>query len=279
MKIGIVGGGITGLTASWKLSQAGHQVTLYEKEGRLGGLASTFRQKDWASPLEAYPHHFFVADTQAKQLLDQLGLTPQLVWRKGHSAYFHQNEIFRLDSPNSLLAIPFLNWPEKIRTGLATAWIKLSPHWQTLAKQTAWDWTENFFGQSAAQLLWQPLLAKKFGPFSQQVNAAWLWGRIKKRSLKLGYLNGGLDQLSNRLASQITDHQGKIELNKKIGNLSSLQDQFDRVLVTTTTNIFEAISSQPNPKESFPPHLGSLCFVLALKKTFLPHQIYWLNIT
>ena len=40
MRIAIIGAGATGLTAAWKLSEKGHQVTVYEKSDRLGGLAA-----------------------------------------------------------------------------------------------------------------------------------------------------------------------------------------------------------------------------------------------
>ena len=40
MRIGIIGAGAAGLTASWLLSE-NHDVTLYEKQDRLGGHAHT----------------------------------------------------------------------------------------------------------------------------------------------------------------------------------------------------------------------------------------------
>lgn len=41
MKIAVVGGGIAGVAAAWKLSQAGHEVTLFEAQTRLGGHTHT----------------------------------------------------------------------------------------------------------------------------------------------------------------------------------------------------------------------------------------------
>ena len=38
MNIAIIGGGFTGLTAAYKLSKAGHAVTVFERADRIGGL-------------------------------------------------------------------------------------------------------------------------------------------------------------------------------------------------------------------------------------------------
>ena len=42
MHIGIVGGGIAGLTAAYRLASAGEQVTLWERAPKLGGQATSF---------------------------------------------------------------------------------------------------------------------------------------------------------------------------------------------------------------------------------------------
>ena len=45
MRIGIVGAGITGLTAAYELGKAGHSVTVFEKDTFAGGLASGFKDE------------------------------------------------------------------------------------------------------------------------------------------------------------------------------------------------------------------------------------------
>ena len=54
MEIGIIGAGFTGLAAAIRLSQAGHKVTVFEKEDRPGGLATGFKDKGWEWPLEKH---------------------------------------------------------------------------------------------------------------------------------------------------------------------------------------------------------------------------------
>ncbi|WP_457299826.1 NAD(P)/FAD-dependent oxidoreductase [Phyllobacterium sp. P5_D12] len=49
MKIAVVGSGISGMSAAWLLSQA-HDVTLFEREGRIGGHSNTFLVNDHRGP-------------------------------------------------------------------------------------------------------------------------------------------------------------------------------------------------------------------------------------
>jgi protoporphyrinogen/coproporphyrinogen III oxidase len=45
--VAIVGGGITGLTAAWRLHCAGHKVTVFEKNSRVGGAITTIAKDGW----------------------------------------------------------------------------------------------------------------------------------------------------------------------------------------------------------------------------------------
>ena len=43
LKVGIVGSGVAGLTAAYRLNKAGHQVTLFERQASLGMAAHELR--------------------------------------------------------------------------------------------------------------------------------------------------------------------------------------------------------------------------------------------
>ena len=62
-KVVILGGGITGLSAAWKLAQNGFKVEVYEKESYVGGLAATIK-KDNKYFLDFGPHPFYTQDIE-----------------------------------------------------------------------------------------------------------------------------------------------------------------------------------------------------------------------
>jgi|TARA_B110000263_G_scaffold249714_1_gene268224 predicted NAD/FAD-binding protein len=46
MDIAIIGGGISGISAAWELSKSHHNITIFEKEPKIGGHSNTFEYKD-----------------------------------------------------------------------------------------------------------------------------------------------------------------------------------------------------------------------------------------
>ncbi len=80
MKIGIIGGGITGLTVALRLSRSGHAVTVYEQDTP-GGLASGFSINDKTNTtLERYYHHIFSTDHAFIRLIAENDLEKNLTW-------------------------------------------------------------------------------------------------------------------------------------------------------------------------------------------------------
>ncbi len=78
----VVGGGMLGLAAAWRLAQRGVRVTLLEAAPQLGGLTSCWSLGDvtW----DRFYHVTLLSDTRLRALLDEI------VWRKrfaGHDTH------------------------------------------------------------------------------------------------------------------------------------------------------------------------------------------------
>ena len=64
----IIGGGVTGLSAAWKLSENGYKVNIIESEKSFGGLAKTIKIGNYFFDIDQMIRiRFNTADTIIKQ--------------------------------------------------------------------------------------------------------------------------------------------------------------------------------------------------------------------
>lgn len=88
MKIAIVGAGLAGLTAAYRLQQRGHEVTVYEANNQVGGRAQLLNRPgtdDWADVGSQYFHSNY---RFGMALIKDLGLQDQLKIIKGNTRFF-----------------------------------------------------------------------------------------------------------------------------------------------------------------------------------------------
>jgi len=271
MKIAIVGGGFTGLTAAYELSKRGHRVSLFERDDHLGGLAYGFRQKNWQWHLEAAYHHLFTNDDAIIHLCRELNVP--LIIKRPITANLYKGKTYQFDSPKHLMQFPYLAFTDKLRTGLLAAFCKVYPFWQTLEGITAKQFAIGIGGSASWRTIWEPLMSAKFGKYADTIAASWLWARIHKRTPSLAYIEGGFQTLVNALADAIKKRGGKISLNSEFKNLNS---EFDRTLLTIPTPV--AARLVPQLSTTAIPHLHAQVLILETEKPILK-DIYWLSIT
>ena len=271
MRIAIIGGGITGLVAAYELGKCGHNVTLYEKERILGGLACGFRRVGWAWHIEGAYHHLFTNDTAILKLLRELSVTT--IVKRPITATLWRDRMYQLDSPFHLMRFPGLSFVAKIRTGAELAFLKLFPFWRILEGFTAEQLLTSIGGKNAWKTIWEPLLYGKFGNLAPTVSAAWFWARIVKRTPKLIYIKGGFHSFVSALEIGITKHGGKIITGK---TLTSLPKGFDRTLLTIPSP-----SAQKLVPHLVVPHVPHLFAQTLILETDIPilKNVYWLNVT
>lgn len=266
MKVAIVGGGFTGLTAAYELTKRGHRVTVFEKEKTLGGLAHGFKRPGWEWHLEAAYHHLFTSDHAVLSLIAELDLTKKLLIVRPITATLWNNTMYPLDSPVHLLTFPCISLVDRLRTGALLASIKLNPFWQPFEWLTAKQLFLTVGGRAAWQTIWEPLMIGKFGPYADKVAASWLWARIKKRTQKLCYIEGGFHTLIIALEKVIKERGGTI-FHKRFNPAKAGLNlkKFDRTLLTI-------------PMPTTIPHLHAQTLILETKEPILK-DVYWLNIT
>jgi protoporphyrinogen oxidase len=289
MKIAVIGGGFTGLAAASKLISSGHEVEIFEKDHLPGGLAIGFKDQSWDWQLEKHYHHLFTSDTAILKLARLVN--HQLNFYRPVTATWINQGLFPLDSPLNLLKFPGLPVTDRLRTGIVLAFLKLTPFWRPLENITTETFIRYSMGQKSWQVLWEPLMSQKFGQDSGNISAVWFWARVFKRSPSLGYPAGGFQSLAQSIADYISKSGGKIHFGVGVKSISDSMEvttqlgdkcQFDRVICTLPSSLF--VKTAPKLPESYRHQqnslqgIGAVNLVLSLKKSFLPNNIYWLNI-
>ena len=156
MKVAIVGGGVAGLTAAYRLIQGGHDVSVFEAAPELGGLVRTFDAG--GEPLEAFYHHIFTTDTTIVSLIEELGLGDRLVWKDSKVGFFHGGKIWPFVTPLDLLRFKPLPLIDRVRLGLAGLYLRRKTEWHLYEEITAWEWIRKYVGQNSLAVVWGPLL-------------------------------------------------------------------------------------------------------------------------
>lgn len=293
MKIAIIGGGITGLTAAYTLSKAGHAVTVYEKEAFLGGLAYGFTTPTWDWHIEGAYHHLFTNDREILSLIQELGIGNTVEIKRPNTSTLWQGRMYQLDSPIALLKFPGLSPLDKIRTGLLLAFLKFNPFWKPLEGITAEHLLISIGGKKAWNILWEPLLYGKFGVYAPRVAASWFWARIVKRTPSLCYIEGGFHTFIETLAAAIQKYGGRIKTKTAIDSVDQTTQgfrircgktiaRFDRVLLTVPTPLAEKMvpylpASYTKALHTIP-HLFAQVLILETDRPLFS-DVYWLNVT
>ncbi len=292
MDIAIIGAGVTGLTAAYDLLKLGHHVTLYEARPYVGGVAAGFKDDSWDWSLERFYHHIFATDKDFLTLMREMSLAEEMLFPRPLTSLYHHGEVYPLDSALAVLQFTPLPFVDRVRFGAVAAFVRYNPFWQPFERVTADAWLSRTMGKRAYETLWQPLLEGKFGSHYREVNMAWFWARLAKRTPKLGYFKGGFQRLWDLLADEIRAHGGELHLETPVkaihpiaqGLRLSLETQdvsHERVLATCSPQTLAELA--PQLPQNYTAKLrnltamGAVVLVLSLK-----HQVserhYWINI-
>jgi protoporphyrinogen oxidase len=288
MKIAIIGAGFTGLAAGIKLLKAGHQVTIFEKDSLLGGLATGFKNPKWQWTLEKHYHHWFTNDYKILNLAKEI--KHSVFIKRPKTSVYVDGGSYKLDSSCDVLKFPKLTFIQRLRMGLTIALLKYNPFWKLLEKYKASVFLPKMMGKKSYKTLWGPLLVKKFGLFANNISLAWFWARIAKRTPSLAYPKGGFLEFANAIASTIQKRGGKILFKTQVKKISTQKNGtvkvdnliFDRAIVTLPSFLFAQIT--PQLPSSYKKKLlslnglGAINLILRLKKPFFQDKTYWLNI-
>jgi protoporphyrinogen oxidase len=297
MKIAVVGGGVAGLTAAFRLAKQGHEVEVFEASDHVGGLASGFPIA--GTTLEKYYHHLFTSDIRIRGLVDELGIRDQLHWLKSQIGFTYKGKTYPFGTPLQLLQFTPLPFWQRIWFGLQALYLGKKDDWKDYEKITAYEWIKRYCPAAIRQVVWEPLLKGKFGRYFDKVAMAWFWARVHTRfssrkgsEERLGYFKGGFEVFHQALAQAAQKVGAKLYLKSPITRIltqngkftgleiSGRQESYDKLIFAAATPIFlktcPELPGVYKKRMTQLDFLGAQCLILVMKKQF--SGVYWLNI-
>lgn len=298
--IAVVGAGLSGLTAAYRLAQAGLKPQVFERYPMPGGLARVIDVG--GEPLEVFYHHLFTNDTEITALADELGLGEEIEWLQSKMGIWTGGRLWDFGTPASLLRFKPLRWRDKIRFVIGTLRLQHSHDPTPFEGITAARWIQDNLGSEVWRTVWAPLLDQKFAEMSEEVAMVWLWRKIwlrgRSRSSsgmgeRLGYMRGSFARVAEGLANEIRKLGGALHLADPVKRIDCLEEGGFEILTSRgTTSADTVLAAVPIPDYlKIAGHLiqtaerdqlgtlratGALCTLLELNQSFMPY--YWLNI-
>jgi protoporphyrinogen oxidase len=295
--IAIIGGGMTGIAAALELAKGGlFQITLFEKERRLGGLNSSYQWQGLVC--DRFYHVVLPIDNLMIDLIRQLGLEHRVHWRDAKSGFYGNGRLVSFSSTSDFIRFPFLSHWQKFRLGLgifASSRIKDPGSLESLDLPR---WMTQVFGLKVYKNFWEPLVRSKLGEAAPRTTAALMGATIKRlygarsgarHKEKMGIIEGGALALQGAAEKKLNELGVDVRPGTPVGKIlsqgkeivlqiSSGRRTFDKVLLTIPNPEILKIIQNADASMSWrrmlrTEYLGVICVLLLLKRSLSPYYV------
>jgi len=288
--LAIIGGGLAGIAAALELAQAGQfKITILEKDGRLGGLASSYKWHDMLC--DRFYHVILPADKLALDLIERLELESRLKWRKSKSGFYGKGRLVPFSSAMDFARFPFLSWGQKFRLGLGIYRVARVENPEALDSLTVPQWLTQVFGSRVYESFWEPLVRAKLGDSLVRTSADFIWATIRRlygargsagSVEKLGALTGGISTLLPAAEKSLAELGVEVHAGAPVDGLAREQNKivvrtrgsslsFDKAVLTVPSPEISKMIPDENSSEAWrrilqTEYLGVICALLILKR-------------
>ncbi|HTJ24763.1 MAG TPA: NAD(P)/FAD-dependent oxidoreductase [Candidatus Limnocylindria bacterium] len=295
MRLGIVGGGMLGLTAAWDAAKAGHRVTVFEAAPRCGGLAAP-----WQLGEVVWDRHYHVtlrSDDALRGLLRELDLDEEIRWETTRTGFYVEGTLHPFSSVRDFAAFPPLSPMQKARLAATIVQASRITDWRPLERVTAVAWLTRRCGRATVERIWLPLLRAKLGPYAERASAAFIWAIIARmygarrgggKRESFGYVPGGYDRVLRRFEERLARLGVELRTSCRIERVEPAPEgvaivteagrgAFDRALVTLAAPLAARLCPALSPAElalgAGVEYQGIVCASLLLDEPLSPHYI------
>lgn len=224
--VGVVGGGVLGMTVALRLAQHGHEVTLLESAPAVGGLASP--EATGGVTWDRFYHVMLLSDSHLVGLLDELGLAQRAHWRETRTGFYGDGRLHEMSSSLDFARFPLLSFAEKARLAATILHASRVRDPMPLEKEPVEQWLRRWSGDRVFERMWLPLLRSKLGENYRIASAAFLWAIIarlyaaRRSGLKrelFGHVDGGYATVLRALARRLEEAGVKIRTGARVAEV------------------------------------------------------------
>lgn len=297
-RVVILGAGPMGLMAAMELLKRGHEVDIYERDDRIGGMSASFNFD--GLDIERYYHFICKTDFPLFDLLDELELSDKLRWTDTKMGFYYNGKLYKWGTPTALLSFDGLGLISKFRYGLHAMYTKGIKDWRPYDRMNASTWVRKWIGERAYNVLWKSLFELKLFEYSENISAAWIGTRIKRVALSrrnlmqetMGYLEGGSETLLHKMEKFIVDRGGRIHLKSGIERVEVSAGKVSGIIVNGQSIACDSVVSTapiqyvprlvPDLPADFVKRIEAIknipvaCVILKLKQPL--SENFWMNI-
>jgi protoporphyrinogen oxidase len=193
--VGIVGGGVLGVTLALRLAQAGAEVTLIERAPDLGGLAGTM---DFGGhQVDRFYHVLTPADANMMAMAEEVGLGDQIRFRPVRSGFYADGRLHDFNGIGDLLRFSPLGPVSRLRLGWFFAQCQLRGSYAGLEDLPLEAWLRRHCGRRGVERIWKPLLNSRFDGDPAGLPATYIWARTRRMSGTRGRGGGGGEEMGH----------------------------------------------------------------------------------
>jgi protoporphyrinogen oxidase len=298
-RVGIVGGGVLGISLALRLAQAGADVTVIERGPTLGGLAGTI---DFGGhQVDRFYHVITPADSRMIAMAEEVGLGDQLRYTPVGAGFFANGEMHDFNGIGDLLRFSPLSPVARLRLGWFVAQCQLRSSYEGLEDLPLETWLHRHCGRQVVERIWKPLLDSRFDSDPSGLPATYLWARTRRMSgargkgggEEMGHIVGGHQRLIDAMVERAaalgveartdaavtglgTDPEGAVTGVELEGETL----EFDLTIPTLQPPALKFLLPErhrallaPYPQR----WLGCVCVIIKVPRSLLPY--YAINIT
>ena len=289
-KLIIIGAGIGGLYAGYKLQNKFDEVLIIDKGNEVGGLARSVPYKD--SYIEKFYHYYGPETPFIFELLKELGLQDKITWSKVKRGSYIEDKFHPMEKPFDLLKFSKIPFFSRVKLGVMVLVTRHIINWKKIDHLTAKEFLLRMLDKKTYNVLWKPLFDLKFKEFQDQIPASFLWSRLKIQTEKIAYIKGGLNDCINLLEKEFLTKNGKLLLKTEVCSIEHFDNKItgvrlsdgslieaNYVLTTVPTPVLNKLCEFNGDEKKLIEEkewMGVVCAVLLMKRQF--SDFMWLNL-